>query len=206
MSAGSWKLENWVIVTKLWLPSVSPCDIKLPTPANHFFGVGGGIQNPHAGCICALFSPFGERQQSAKRGIGLVIGSWEGTRTNGQQGCSGETAQSDTKEGTRWPWGPQQLCHGVLGLPLTVGFICVPAEGQVVGKSKGEMTFPSSSRRCRLPSWRKIEFLEERAMEKDDKIQWSECTWITPTVLNWLWNKISKISYFECLGLRCTAY
>lgn len=50
-------------------------------------------------------------------------------------------------------WGPEQFCPGVLGLPHAVGFICVSAEGQVVGKRKGGIASLKQLKDvCGLPS------------------------------------------------------
>lgn len=216
MNAGSWKLENWVIVRKLWLHCLSPCDIELPTPANHFLDGWGNSEPPHRLHLCFVFTLWRKAAELQSKKLVLSLGAGEGQRQVPSRAPSCRDVQvrqprvtlSRAQGNLLW-LGTAAVLSCCTGSSLTVGFICVSAEGQVMGKRKGEAAFLSSWRMCRLPSWRKIEFLEDRAVEKGDNTQWSERTWSAPVVLNCLWNERYmpfELYYFEVLELKCTAY
>lgn len=69
----------------LGLPYLSPRDMELLTLANHFLDGWGNSEFPNAAFVLC-FRPLGKGSRVAKQETDLVIGSWEGTKTNAQQG------------------------------------------------------------------------------------------------------------------------
>lgn len=103
--------ERWFLETgessyseKTLTPLSVPLWHWVAYPSKPFFGWVGEFRTPTQAAFVLCFHPLEKGSRVAKQETGLVTGSWGGTnaqQSSIMQGCPGETAQGDTKQGTR---------------------------------------------------------------------------------------------------------